>query len=439
MRRAIAVVVCCCLLAGAAVAVPSADDRQNARPVTPATNTSEYLAIGPNAAETTTYQRVTLDVSGTLALDTRALEGRYRQLVLDERFAATDSTAKRRAMLQSSAARIESRIDGLQRRQSTVVHTYNNGTISARRFVIELARIHVAAGRLGVAAGRVADRARSIPGLTIDGQPAVSWARNRGVELGPLRGPVRERIATTLRGQNTAPIDVSTAPKLEGVEEIPDERLEALDLYVATTSEGVVVATVDEGRHSREAYLPSERANDSTGSLTDITAALDRVADRYPWTWNNSVSRNARGNQQAGIYRFTLFYEHGRLTTHFDSRSGEAFAEQQRNRLSGIPTADPIRRTNGDLRLTINRTYPTGPVELSLADRTGEPVDGRITIANYSIGRTGTDGSLWTVAPRTTATVTAWANGDTIRIETDFSPAGNRTTTNATAQPAAER
>ena len=438
MRRALAVVVCCCLLAGAAVAVPSTGDRQAARPATPATNTSEYLTIGPDAAETSAYQRATLDVSGTLALDTRGLEGRYRQLVLDERFAATDSTAKRRAMLQTNADRIESRIDGLQRRQTTAVRGYNNGTSTAREFVIELARIHTAAGRLGVAAGRVADRARSTPGSTIDGQPAVSWARNRGVELGPLRGPVRERVAATLRGQNTVPIDASTAPDLEGAPATPDERLEALDLYVATTNDGLVLATVDEGRHSREAYLPSERNDSSGGSLTDITAALDRVAEHYPWTWNNSVSRDASGDRRAGVYRFTLFYDHGRLTTTLDSDSGAVFAEQQRNRLSAMPTADPIRRTSGDLRLTVNRTYPTGPVRLSLADRAGEPIDGRITIANHTVGRTGTDGSLWAVAPRTGATVVAHTNDGTVRIETDFSPASNRTTATATS-PTAER
>ncbi|WP_256685124.1 DUF7096 domain-containing protein [Halococcus qingdaonensis] len=439
MRRALVVVVCCCLLAGAAVAVPSAGDRQHARPATPATNTSEYLTIGPNTAESSGYQRATLDVSGTLALDTRGLDGRYRQLVLDERFAATDSTAKRRAMLQTNADRIESRIDGLQRQQSTAVREYNNGTSTAREFVIELAHIHTAAGRLGVAAGRVADRARSIPGSTIDGQPAVSWARNRGVELGPLRGPVRESIATTLRGQNTVPLDASTAPDLEAAQTAPDERLEALDLYVATSNEGVVLATVDDGRHSREAYLPSERANESAGSLTDITAALDRVADRYPWAWNNSVSRDASGDRRAGVYRFTLFYDHGRLTTNLDSRSGAVFSEQQRNRLSAMPTTDPLRRTSGGLRLIVNRTYPTGPVELSLADRAGDPVDGRITIANHSIGRTGTDGSLWAVAPRNSATVVARANGDTVRIETGFSPAGNRTTTIAGSPSTTER
>jgi hypothetical protein len=433
MRRALAVVVCCCLLAGVAVGVPSTGDGQYARPAMPATNTSEYLTITPAALETASYQRASLDVSGTLALDTRSLEGQYRQLVLDERFAATDSTAKRQAMLRASAARVESRIDGLQRRQSVAVSEYNNGTISARAFVIELAHIDTAAGRLGAAADRVAERARSIPGSTIDGQPATSWARNRRVELGPLGGPVRERIATTLRGQNTVPLDASTAPNLEGAETLPDERLEALDLYVATTSEGVVLATVDEGRHLREAYLPTERNNTSAGKLAGITAALDRVAERYPWTWNNSVSRDASGDRRAGVYRFTLFYDHGRLTTHLDRGSGEVFAEQQRNRLSGMPTAAPIRRTAGDLRLTINRTYPTGPLELSLTNRAGEPVDGRITIANRSVGRTGTDGSLWTVAPRNAATVTARTNDETVRIETDFSPAGNRTTTAAAA------
>jgi hypothetical protein len=428
MRRALAVVVCCCLLAGAAVAVPGGGG-QDARPAMPATNTSEYLTITPDALETASYRRATIDVSGTLTLDTRRLAGQYRQLVLDERFAATDSTAARRTMLRASAARIESRIDGLQQRQSAAVGEYNNGTVSAREFVIELARIDTAAGRLGAAADRVAERARSIPASTIGGQPATSWARNRRVELGPLRGPVRERIAATLRGQNTVPLDAAIAPNIEGVEAGPDERLESLELYVETSDSGLVLATVDEGRYYREAFLPTERTNTSASELTDITAALDRVANRYPWTWNHSVTTDSSGDRRAGIYRFTLFYDHGRLTTHLDRRSGEAFAEQQQQRLSGLPTTEPVSETAGDLRLTVNRTYPTGPLELALANREGEPVDGRITVANRTVGRTGTNGHLWTVAPRGDATVVARTSEGSVRIEMDFSLAENRTTT----------
>ncbi|WP_435076411.1 DUF7096 domain-containing protein [Halococcus sp. AFM35] len=428
MHRVFAVVVCCCLLAGAAAAVPGAGDGPSARPVSPVTNTSEYLTITPTALETASYRQASLDVSGALALDTRGLAGRYRQLVLDERFAATDSTSARRDMLRASAARIEARIDELRQRQSAAVGKYNNGTISAREFVIELARIDTAAGRLGTAADRVAARARSIPGSTIGGQPATSWARNRRVELGPLGGPVRDRIAETLRGENTVPLDAANAPNLEGVEAGPDERLEALDLYVETSGEGLVLATVDEGRYYREASLPTERNNTTGGELTDITAALDRVAERYPWTWNHSVTTDSSGDRRAGIYRFTLFYDHGRLTTHLDRRSGEVFAEQQRKRLSGVPTTEPVSETAGDLRLTINRTYPTGPLELALMNRDGEPVDGRIIVGNRTVGRTGTDGHLWTVAPRGSAPVVARTNERSIRIGTDFSPAANRTT-----------
>ena len=428
MRRALAVVLCCCLLAGGAVAVPGVGDRQHARPATPATNTSEYLTVGPDALETASYRRATLDVSGALALDTRRLEGQHRQLVLDERFATIDSTATRRAMLRRSATRIEGRIDGLQRRQATAVGEYNNGTIAGREFVVELARIDTAAGRLGAAADRVTERARAIPGSTIDGQPATSWARNRRVELGTLRGPVRGRIAATLRGENTIPLDASTAPDLEGVGTAPDERLETLELYVETTDEGVVLATVDEGRYYREAYLPTERNDTAAGKLTDITAALDRVAERYPWTWNHSATTDSSGDRRAGIYRFTLFYGHGRLTTHLDRRSGEVFAEQQRKRLSGTPTAEPLHETAGNLRLTVNRTYPTGPLELALTNRAGEPVDGRITVANRTVGRTGTDGRLWTVAPHESATVVAQTDEGRVGIETGFSPITNRTT-----------
>jgi hypothetical protein len=439
MRRALALLLAvCCVLSGAAFAAPTTDrigESSPARPVAPATNTSEYLRITPSALETAAYRRTTLDVSATLALDTRGLTARFKQLTLDERFAATDSMDARRAQLRATAARIEARIEQLRNRQSAAIRAYNNGSLSAREFVVELARIGAAAGRLGTAADRVAARASSVSQSTINGQPAVNWARNRRVELGPLDGPVRERIREALRGENTVRVSEAAPTGLKRLGQTRSEQLKPLGLYVETTRNGVVLATVDDGQYYREAYLPSERNNTTASGLADITDALERVRQRYPWAWNNSGSTDSSSARRAGVYQFILFHEHGQLTTYLDRDSGQVFAEQQRKRLRSIPTTASVTGRTGSLRLTVNRTHPTGPLELSLSTTSGDPVDGRITINGTSIGRIGPDGHRWTVTPRGTFTVTARANGRTVRVEMNATPRSNRTARGAANLP----
>ncbi len=426
MRRVLSLLlVCCCLLSGGVLAVPAGAGGM-ASVAQPATNTTAYLTIAPESLETAGYRQTSLDVSGTLAFDTRGLEARFHQLVLDERFAATESTNARRTQLRETASRIEARIDRLRERQSVAIHAYNNGSLSSQEFVMELAQIGAVAERLETAADRVAARASSVPRSTIDGQPAANWARNRHVELGPLQGPVRERIAETMRGKNTIEVSETVPPTgLERIDQTSSVRVEPLQLYVETSENGVVLATTDDETYYREAYLPGERNTTGEG-LDDITDAFRRVRERYPWAWNNSASTDSSGDRRAGIYKFTLFHDHGILTTYLDRDSGEVFAEQQRKNLRNVPTAEPVTARTGALLLNVNRTHPTGPLELSLSTRRGDSVDGRITINGQFIGRTGSDGQLWTVAPRGIFTVVAHADGKTIRIETSAAPS-NRT------------
>ena len=435
MRRGLVIVlVVCCVLSGAALAVPTTDgdgvahttaDGVAPSVAAPATNTTAYLTISPDTLETASYQRPTLDVSGSLALDARRLDGRFSQLTLDERFAATDSTDARRAQLRESAGRIERRIADLRERQSAAIRAYNNGSLPARGFVLELVRIDTAAGQLETAADRVAARARPVPQASIDGQSASNWARNRGVELAPLQGPVRDRITEALRGENTVRTEESRPTGLDRAT-TRTERPEPLQVYVETSQDGLVLATVDDDTYYREALLPGER-NATGNGLNGITDALDRVSDRYPWAWNNSVSTDSSGDRRGGIYRFGLFHGYGQLTTFLDRDSGRVFAEQQQTNLLDVPTAEPVNNTDGNLRLTVNRTHPTGPLELSLSTPDGEPVDGRVAVGNQSLERTGPDGTLWTVAPRGEFTVVARANDEAVRVATNATPPSNRT------------
>ncbi|EMA39540.1 DUF7096 domain-containing protein [Halococcus hamelinensis] len=418
MRRALAVVLVCCLLSGTAFAVADGAVSPSVAGVTPSPNTTGSLTVDPDALETASYRRATLDVSATLTLATRSLDGQFEQRVLDERANELDAASARRAQLNRSVARVETGIARLRARQTAAVRGYNNGTLTDREFVVELAYIDTAAGRLETAAGRVADRADSLAGAQIDGQPVDNWAQNRQVQLGALEGPVRERIAGALRGENTVRIE-NQPVRIDGVNATPTTRLEPLRVYVETTDAGVVLATVDDGTYLREASLPGERNNTTAGELTGIQDALDRVQTSYPWAWNHSSSTTSAGDRRAGIYAFTLYHDQGVLTTSLNRTSGRVFAEDQRIDLSSVPTATPVQNRTDDLRLQVNRTSPTGPLELSLSTADGEPADGRIAINNQSVGATGDDGQLWTVAPHENLSVTARTGEGVITVNTD--------------------
>jgi hypothetical protein len=382
---------------------------------TPARGTTASLTIPHNERETINYSSSTLDVSGTLALDEQGLQGRFHELTLDERFATTDSLSARRAMLRTTGDRIEVRIERLRTRQSRLIAEYNDGSISSRRFLRNLARIDKAADRIAIAADNVAARASSVPESSINGQLAVNWAQNRRIELSSLQGPVRDRINEALAGNNTVRTNNDIPSGFEEVASSPKPRLEPLFVYVETSRKDVVLATVDDGQYYREASFADER--NATGSgLNTSTDVFARAKELYPWATTNAGHTDLSGNRRTGVSRLTLFHDHGHLTTFFNQSSGRVVTEHQQKTLYNVPTAEPVVATKGDLRLAVNRTHPTGPLCISLETPAGDPVDGTIAINDRRAERTGTDGQLWTITPQRTLRITARANGKTIRL-----------------------
>ena len=382
---------------------------------TPARGTTASLTIPHNERETTQYNASTLDVSGTLALDEQRLQGRFHELTLDERFATTDSLSARRAMLRTTGDRIEARIEQLRKRQSRLIAEYNDGSISSRQFLRDLARIDKAADRLAIAADNVAARASSVPESSINGQPAVNWAQNRRIELSSLQGPVRDRINEAFAGNNTERADTDIPSGFEEIASQRRPRLEPLFVYIETSRKDVVLATVDDGQYYREASFADER-NATGRGLNTTTDVFTRVEELYPWATTHAGHTDLSGNRRTGISRLTLFHDHGHLTTFFNQSSGRVVAEHQQKTVFSVPPTEPIVAAKGDLRLVVNRTQPTAPLRISLETPAGDPVDGTITINDRRAERTGTDGQLWTITPQKTLRITARANGKTIRV-----------------------
>jgi hypothetical protein len=104
------------------------------------------------------------------------------------------------------------------------------------------------------------------------------------------------------------------------------------------------------------------------------------------------------------------------LTAFVDSGEEAVFKEYQRIALDQYDSEAVASNTINGINVTVNRTYPGGPLRISVTDaESGEPIDLAITLSQgqaerTAIGRTGEDGTLWTISPR--GSYTALAVGD---------------------------
>jgi hypothetical protein len=369
-----------------------------APPVTPPENTTAYLAIPPENVSNATVSGIGLDIGGALAADAAATDSRLLSLTIEKRLSRANTTAEKRVVIRRTGARIERRIDQLRTEQHRAIESYSDGERSTSEFLGTFARIETRSRELRRSIARLETAAASVPGTALDGRSVDSWARNRLVELGLFTSPVRQGVLAALRGSDP------------------------LAVYVEVSETGVVLAAVDNGRYVREAYLPTEREGGPPEGPASISAALDRVIEVYSWAWNHSTGVRSAGGPGAGSYRFTLFHRQGRLSTHLDTESGTVFREVQTKPLRTLPTARAVTASEDGLQVAVNRTYATGPMNVSVtATGSNEPIDATVSIGDRTVGRTDSRGYLWAISPRGTVNVTV-ADGErtaTVRFAAD--------------------
>ena len=368
-------------------------------PITGGRNTTAYLAIRSADVERTRFASAHIDAGGTAALDRAEIEGRYSYLTLVESFTSAGTAVEREAAVEVALTRLDDRVAAVERRERRALAAFNGGEMSAQTYLRELAVVDTSADELS----------RSLTQLYeyVDSMRDPPVAPDRIAELKArlvgLRGPVRDRASAAMRGES-APTRV----------------------FVETSDTGVVLATVAgpefNRQYIREAYLPSSRDPGGTdqfrtGRGYDLGAARERASELYPWTFANAgpTSAGLRTGEpylyRAGIYSVTVDHPHGTATqgdlvVYIDGATGEVFHEVQFKDLSEIPTEEPVVNRALGIYVGVNRTHGGGPLSVDTrSNATGGPVNATVFVDGDRVGTTGSDGKLWTVAPREAYTV----------------------------------
>jgi hypothetical protein len=357
-------------------------------------NTTNYLDIRGRDVRQGRYAEASLDGSTTVGSAVTRLRGDYAIRSFEVAYANATTAEARTALIRAEVNRLAARIDSLESRQRDALADYNDGELSARRFVAELAAVDAGAESVESQFDRIVERA----GVFMP-SPLQTRINDNRADLVPLRGPVRERVAAAMAGDRPA-----------------------TDVYTLTSPTGVVLTTIDGERFYREAYLAANRdpdgadnfvtADDSTG----LIPAIDRASELYPWVY----SRTSPGISRQGassVYTISVDHSQGRLVSNIDGATRNAFYEVQTLQTNRVPT-NTFENETETLAVRVETAFGTGPMEVVVTDPvTQEPLNATVLVGEYRVDTTGADGSLWTTAPHRARVVTVRTEEGVVSVE----------------------
>ena len=334
------------------------------------------LSIPPGEATQSSLQRESVELGSGLAFASMTADMRVSTGGVIERIEAAETDERRQQLLLQEVSAIEQRLISLRARQRQAIDAYARGDRTPRRLLYDLASIDATARELEDRREQVQSLTESTPGFSI---PSARFG-NIELELNTLTGPVRGHAAAVLSGE-----------------------ADSARFFIQTGPDSVAIAVIRDGTYVREVYRePLRTGEDGEFTLADAVNATERA---YPTIAAQRLRDDTLGNPGSNSARVTIEHERGRLVAFVDSGSQRVFKEFQYRPIDQVAAVSSVSATRDGLNLTAYRTYPGGPVRLQLNSTTdAEPVDAQLTVGppngrSSVVGRTGDDGSLWTLAP----------------------------------------
>lgn len=402
MRRSLALLVPLALaltlaaagvaFAGGAAAQQTQDNETTA--VASYENATNYLTLVDDV-RASDYATAGMDVGLEVGMDGRELQSTHQLRTFRSRLEAATTDANRSAAYEATLASLEERSDELIAQTNGLTASHAQGSIEPGTLLRERAAISAEASQLQ----------EILTEIETIGQDSLAYdlpdrftKRIRIIQgnLAILQGPVSEH-ASRLAAAGTS----------------------SENIYVESSSTGYSFALVDGTTYIRETYL-GEEYDPTIGD--QIAAERD---DPLGWTHEHMKDLYDASNPDgsdilspAGIYEYRASFESGDMTAYMHGGTTNVFRDGMELNASMLPVSDTEEASNGTTVMSVNRTFETGPMEVSLRDSTsGDPIEATVTIDGHQVGETGADGTLWAVEPREDVTVEATtAEGETVTL-----------------------
>jgi len=377
-------------------------------PIETSQNTSGYLSLPDHARASAQFGNATLDVAGTVAMDTAQLQTELNETATREAIQSAESSTNKTAIVRRAADSIQNRTVSLRDRQQRIIGAYNRGEISSEALLQQLAIIDAESRQIERFTRDIRQTADLTPGYTLPNSLRTRLKRFGSLRMSStvLRGPIRGNVGQALSGEQ-------------------DE----FTVYIETTNDGIALSRLSGNLFVRETFLASENEQNSPSEFTqgsevpisNFSSAIQRARELYSWSFENRLSASLNRYSGTSVYQISIDHTQGQLTSYIDGTTTNVFREIQEKRLSRLPISSTATNTTTNLSIRANLTHESGPMNVSVIDpETDEPADARITVNGQFVGETDADGKLWTIQPYGPVTINATTSaGERVTLELD--------------------
>lgn len=324
------------------------------------------------AVRTGSYEQ-SADLGSSLGFATADADAGVETAAVVERVERAETSAERQQRIRAAIDRVERQEERLNDRQADAFDAHASGDLTDAELVDELVRVAAAARGYDERLDELNALAEATDGFSSPGR-----LDELQVALQVYEGPVRDHALSTARAESPT----------NGV-------------YVASSANAVVLAAMVDGEYVREAFRVDRW--DRGGQTISNDEAIGAVKTAYPET---AALREPDAFGAGAVQRVTVPHEFGTLRVFVGGGRERVFAEHQRIDLAAFPDSEPVTAAGDGLDVTVDRTYPGGPVTVTVLDEeTGQPVPG-VTVTkaaadgdSRAVGTTDRNGVVRTLSP----------------------------------------
>ena len=320
------------------------------------------------------------DLGSSLGFATADADAAFETAAVVDRIERAETSVERQQQILAEINRVERAEVALYSRQSEAFGAHAAGELTDRELLDELVRVAATAREYDERLDALDALAESTDGFSSPGR-----LDELQVALQVYEGPVRDHALALARGQT-----------------------ESNDVYVESSRGAVVLATIVDGEYVREAFRTDRWDRGGSDITNDVAIEVTEAA--YPET---AALREPDAFGAGSVHRITIPHEFGTLRTFVSGGTERVFVEHQRIDLSAFPDSDSVSAAGDGFNVTVERTYPGGPVTVTVLDEeTGEPVqDVTVTKSvgdgdSQAIGATNDAGVVRTLSPAETYRIT---------------------------------
>ncbi|MWV65684.1 hypothetical protein GRS48_12765 [Halorubrum sp. JWXQ-INN 858] len=337
--------------------------------------TFRVLSTPPDADPRAGVHGHDANLGTSLGLEVGEVDAALETEAVVQRIEDAETTAERQRRILAAVNQVEQDEVSLHSRQISAVDAHAAGELSDRELLAELVAVAAVAREYDARLDVLDELAEGTEGFS-----SPSRLDELQVQLQVYEGPVRDRALATLRGETGGS-----------------------EVHVESSGGALVLATIDEseGQYVREAFR-NDRWDRGGGTISSEDAINATVAS-YPET---TALREPDAFGAGAVQRITVSHEFGELRTFVSGGTDQVFVEYQRTDLETFPDYETVTTTEDGFNVTVDRSYPGGPVVVTvLDDEDGDPVTGVTVTKSVSggdseaIGATDGDGAVVTLSP----------------------------------------